>query len=200
MHVLCIVLDCVLLDSLYEDFDTSCMMLTGTLCCTSDSYFSGMAFFWYTVVIPVLSANIIIGHEVVRLPVAHCELNPIEMAWSQVKGHVKRNNKRYINIVMDIVIVWHLFRFTLTEVKELVYQGFEAVTSERWQSLIKHVQEEVEDHYWEQDGLHEELLERFLIHVSSDSSDSEDGDGGDGGINDSSTTSNSLLLSLLHLM
>ncbi|XP_065889075.1 uncharacterized protein [Dysidea avara] len=120
----------------------------------------------------VLSANVIICHEVVRLPVAHCELNPIEMAWSQVKGHVKRNNKR----------------FTLTEVKELVYQGFEAVTSERWQSLIKHVQEEVEDHYWEQDGLHEELLEQFLIHVSSDSRDSEDGDGG---INDSSTTSNS---------
>ena len=133
--------------------------------------------------IPVLSANVIIGHEVVRLPVAHCELNPIEMAWSQVKGHVKQNNKRYINIVMDIVIVWHLLRFTLTEVKELVYQGFEAVTSERWQSLIKHVQEEVEDHYWEQDGLHEEFLERFLIHISSDSSD--------GSINDSSTTSNS---------
>ena len=102
-----------------------------------------MAIFWYTVVIPVLSANVIIGHEVDRLPVAHCELNPIEMAWSQVKGHVKQNNKRYINIVIDIVIVWHLFRFTLTEVKELVYQGFEAVTSERWQSLIKHVQEEV---------------------------------------------------------
>ena len=39
--------------------------------------------------------QIIIGHEVVRLPVAHCELNPIEMAWSQVKGHVKDNNKKY---------------------------------------------------------------------------------------------------------
>ena len=38
---------------------------------------------------------IILGHEVVRLPVAHCELNPIEMAWSQVKGHVKDNNKKY---------------------------------------------------------------------------------------------------------
>ena len=34
-----------------------------------------------------------IGHKVVRFPGAHCELNPIEMAWSQVKGHVKRNNK-----------------------------------------------------------------------------------------------------------
>ena len=25
------------------------------------------------------------GHEVLRLPPYHCELNPIELAWSQVK-------------------------------------------------------------------------------------------------------------------
>ena len=25
------------------------------------------------------------GHEVVRLPIAHCEFNPIELAWSVVK-------------------------------------------------------------------------------------------------------------------
>uniref|UniRef100_A0A1X7SNW9 Tc1-like transposase DDE domain-containing protein n=1 Tax=Amphimedon queenslandica TaxID=400682 RepID=A0A1X7SNW9_AMPQE len=31
------------------------------------------------------------GHEVVRLPVAHCTLNPIELAWAQVKGHIKAN-------------------------------------------------------------------------------------------------------------
>ena len=44
-----------------------------------------------------------IGHEVVRLPVAHCELNPIEMAWSQAKGHVKRNNKKYgTNYLMSL--------------------------------------------------------------------------------------------------
>jgi len=36
-----------------------------------------------------------IGHEAVWLPVAHCELNPIEISWSQVKGHVKEN-KRYV--------------------------------------------------------------------------------------------------------
>ena len=35
------------------------------------------------------------GHEMVRLPVAHCELNPIEKAWSQVKGYVKESNKKY---------------------------------------------------------------------------------------------------------
>ena len=77
-------------------------------------------------------------------------------------------------------------RFTLTEVKELVYQGFETVTPERWQALIKHVHEKVEDHYWEADGLNEELLERFIINNSSDS-DSDDTAGGH--INDDSSTS-----------
>ena len=32
------------------------------------------------------------GHEVVRLPPYHCEFNPIELAWSQVK-HIKNYNK-----------------------------------------------------------------------------------------------------------
>ena len=29
------------------------------------------------------------GHEVVRLPPYHCELNSIEFCWSQVKGHIR---------------------------------------------------------------------------------------------------------------
>ena len=76
------------------------------------------------------------GHEVVRLPVAHCTVNPIEMAWSQVKDHIKVNNRK----------------FNLTEVERLAW---EVVTPERWASLIKHVKEKVEDHYWEADGLAE---------------------------------------------
>ena len=32
------------------------------------------------------------GHEVVRLPPYHCELNPIELAWSQVKQYIKENS------------------------------------------------------------------------------------------------------------
>ena len=60
------------------------------------------------------------GHEVVRLPVAHCTLNPIEMAWAQVKGHIKANNRA----------------FTLTEVECLAWEGFEVVTQERWASLV----------------------------------------------------------------
>ena len=35
----------------------------------------------------------------VRLPVAHCELNSIEMAWAQVKGYVKEHNKKLDNFI-----------------------------------------------------------------------------------------------------
>ena len=53
-----------------------------------------------------------VGHEVVRLPVAHCELNPIEMAWSQVKGYVKDNNKKYgvnnNNVNVHFVILFYI--------------------------------------------------------------------------------------------
>ena len=31
------------------------------------------------------------GHEVLRTPVRHCELNPIELIWAQVKGFVAKN-------------------------------------------------------------------------------------------------------------
>ena len=54
--------------------------------------------------------------------VAHCELNPIKMAWSQVKGHIKDKNRKYQQYKVL------LYKSTLTEVKELVYEGFEKVT------------------------------------------------------------------------
>jgi transposase len=30
------------------------------------------------------------GHEVVRLPPYHCQYNPIELIWAQVKGEVAK--------------------------------------------------------------------------------------------------------------
>ena len=35
------------------------------------------------------------GHTVLCLPVAHCKLNPIGLAWVSVKGYVARHNKNY---------------------------------------------------------------------------------------------------------
>ena len=35
------------------------------------------------------------GQEVVRLPISHCELNPIEMAWATVKDFIRKNNTTF---------------------------------------------------------------------------------------------------------
>ena len=60
------------------------------------------------------------GHEVVCLPVAHCELNPIEMAWSQMKYYIKT----------------HKLKFTLSEMERLAHIAFTAVTPDRWKSQL----------------------------------------------------------------
>jgi hypothetical protein len=46
--------------------------------------------------------------HVLRTPVRHCELNPIELIWAQVKGFVAKNNTT----------------FRLKDVKELTYAAF----------------------------------------------------------------------------
>ena len=45
----------------------------------------------------------------VRLPFAHCTLNPIEFAWAQVKDHIKANTRA----------------FNLREVEQLAWECFD---------------------------------------------------------------------------
>jgi len=35
------------------------------------------------------------GHEVIRLPPYHCQYNPIELIWAQVKGEVVTKNSTF---------------------------------------------------------------------------------------------------------
>ena len=100
----------------------------------------------------------LLEHEVVRLPLYHCELNPIELCWSQVKGYIKKYNTK----------------FTLSAVKDLTYEGFKKVGPEQWKKNIEHVQKKVEDHFWEADNLQEEFIEQFMIHVGGESDESTD--------------------------
>lgn len=52
------------------------------------------------------------GVTILRLPPYHCELNPIELVWAQVKGHVAKNNKT----------------FKMNEVRSLFEEGLRQVT------------------------------------------------------------------------
>lgn len=97
------------------------------------------------------------GHVVLRLPPYHCELNPIEMVWAQVKHYVKMNNTT----------------FKVRDMEELITQGYSNITLDNWQNYIKHVKD-IEANMWKVDNL-QDNIEEFIINVGqSSSSETED--------------------------
>ena len=92
------------------------------------------------------------GHTVLRLPVAHCELNPIELAWASVKGYVAKYNRDY----------------TFAEVERLTPEGFKHTTTEMWRHFCRHVVD-VENEYFEKNGIVEDVVEEMIIAVGDDS-------------------------------
>ncbi len=89
------------------------------------------------------------SHDVLRLPVGHCELNPIELVWAQVKGYAASHNTD----------------FTMAGIEQLARDGITQVTAEKWANCVKHVIQKVEKHYRETDGIVEEAVDRVLIEV-----------------------------------
>lgn len=93
-------------------------------------------------------------------------MNPIELAWSSVKHHVKMNNKT----------------LKLPDVQNLLHEGVERVTPDMWKNCINHVIK-VEDKFFEVDFITDELLEMEstepnasqILTITGDTSDSESG-------------------------
>lgn len=91
---------------------------------------------------------------VCRLPPYHCELNPIEMVWSQLKRHVATHN-------VD---------FKASKMQELINSAFESISSKDWENYCRHVQK-VEDEMWRADELQDDI-EPFIIRLTSSSGSS----------------------------
>ena len=92
--------------------------------------------------------------EVLRLPVARCELNPIELAWASVKGYVARHNKMY----------------NLKEVERLTPEGIKHTTTEMWVKFCMHAMK-VECNACNDEDLDEDdrkLLDRALQQGTDD--------------------------------
>lgn len=81
------------------------------------------------------------NRTILRLPPYHCELNPIELAWSSVKHHVKMNNTTY----------------KLSDVKKLLMEGIERVDDTTWKNFISHVKT-VEDKFYDIDFIIDDML------------------------------------------
>ncbi|GBP70621.1 hypothetical protein EVAR_98201_1 [Eumeta japonica] len=68
--------------------------------------------------------------EVLRLPPYHCELNPIELVWADIKGHVARNNTI----------------FKIADVKKLLSEGLTQIMPENATQLAVTRHETVHQH------------------------------------------------------
>lgn len=79
---------------------------------------------------------------VLKLPPYHCELNPIELAWSSIKSYVRTHNNT----------------FKLKYVEELLKKGVEHVTSEMWTNFVGHVVKE-EEKFWNIDSITDEVMD-----------------------------------------
>lgn len=99
------------------------------------------------------------GHTVLRLPPYHCELNPIELVWSQVKGSIAGANKT----------------FKLAEVELLTPGALQQVTPDDWKAYARHVID-VENKMWEADCLSDAVIDSVVIHLGSDDDKSSDED------------------------
>ena len=75
------------------------------------------------------------GHEVVRTPPYHPELQPIETCWGVLKNEVARHGD-----------------FTMDNLQLQLERAFEKITAETCQSIIKKVRS-IEDRYWREDAL-----------------------------------------------
>lgn len=97
---------------------------------------------------------------VLRLPPYHCELNPIELIWAQLKGFVGRNNKT----------------FKLDDVEKMVKDGVNRIGAESWKKCVEHVIKR-EDEMMRLDGIIDDATDgptpEFVIHVSENSSRDE---------------------------
>lgn len=111
------------------------------------------------------------GHTIIRLPPYHCELNPIELVWSQVKRYVATHNTTY----------------KMEDVKRLVFEAFQKITdgtiwksgvegeeveAKLWFNCVGHVIKE-EARMWELDGITDQIVDRLIIAPEADSSDSD---------------------------
>lgn len=95
--------------------------------------------------------------EVLRLPPYHFELNPIELVWADIKGHVARNNTT----------------FKFEDVKKLLQEGIQRISPDKWRNCVDHVIK-VEDNFYNKiDNMIDNTIDSFIINIADADSSTE---------------------------
>ncbi|KAL4104342.1 hypothetical protein QTP88_019643 [Uroleucon formosanum] len=102
------------------------------------------------------------GHEVVRLPPYHCQYNPIELIWAQVKGEVAKKNST----------------FKMADVEVLVNNALDEITKEVWTKCGEHCNK-LQDADFIKEGLRDEILEPIILTINPDDSSTDEDENDD---------------------
>lgn len=94
------------------------------------------------------------GHEIIRLPPYHCQYNPIELIWAQVKGEVATKNKT----------------FKMVDVEKIMNDAIDNVTIEDWQKCVRHAEALQND---DLEKAHLADTRRLVINLRDDDNDSD---------------------------
>ncbi|XP_054286021.1 uncharacterized protein LOC129002330 [Macrosteles quadrilineatus] len=107
------------------------------------------------------------GIKLIWLPVAHCELNAIELIWAYVKNNIAKINRRNAAEKGN----------SITVTRDLCKEVLQTVTPDLWKKCIRHAQN-IEDKYWEKDHLSDEvpLAQPIIVDLQNDSDSDSDTD------------------------
>ncbi|XP_072380877.1 uncharacterized protein [Diabrotica undecimpunctata] len=93
---------------------------------------------------------------VLRLPPYHCELNPIELIWADIKNYVAAKTTT----------------FKFADMKNLFDEALSTITPQKWKNCVQHVTQKVEPKMWELDNLVEARVDSIIINPDDDSTSS----------------------------
>lgn len=96
------------------------------------------------------------GHEVIRLPPYHCQYNPIELIWAQVKRHVAEKNNT----------------FRLADVEKLMHEALDKVTVSDWGKCVQHAVKLQEEDFTKECA-RDSIIEPIIINLRDSDCESD---------------------------
>lgn len=97
------------------------------------------------------------GHEVIPLSPYHCQYNPIELIWAQVKNQVATKNKT----------------FKMVDIEKLNHEALDSLTQHDWEKCVRHA-EALQDQDNEKEFMRDSMLEPIILTLLPDNSDWEE--------------------------
>ena len=91
-----------------------------------------------------------------RLPPYHCDLNPIELIWADVKRFVSENNTT----------------FKKNDVRVLIGDAFSAIDKKKWKNACEHVKS-IERKYFKSDNVQSVPIAPIVINLDYSSNDED---------------------------